>query len=883
MLPIEPQDDEAPSTGSMSATAAAANGADELVALEREQRWQELAARLIEKAEAGGKPAERVADLLRAAVVFETRLDEADKALLILQTAFQEDASHEEVGRHLGRLATGLGRWRQVVAECEEALPALPTERRRAELMAALSRVADEHLDDPGERVRLHLQAAALFESVGDRPAAVEHYRQVLTLRAGESVATTALARLLPETAPAAAPFPAAPSASEQAEESTAALAEASRLAFTDEKWAEARSLGARALARPGLTRAEKAELSERVGRACLALGDAGDAVRLLGPGVEAAPEHRGCREAMVQACEQTGDEAAAGHHRQALLWLLGSDQERFELLVRAARRLREQRKDDVAGLKLLMQVVPLRATDEDGLRDALHEALDLASESRDWKGAVQVLERLTTLATGKDRARYLVATANVLNYQLHAVDQAVELYNEALDEDPEDLKTFERIERILTAKRAWRDEARNFRRMLKRIGANPPPEKRAVVLMLWKGLGETCRTRLKDLPAAAAAYEVCATLDPGDLAAQEILAEILERQGPAEAARALEKRILLVAAARAPADLVRHIQALVKLHAEQRQPDRMWCACAALVALGAADRKQTDWYQRFINRPPRVPRGGLNEEMWQRGVYHPAEDRRLSQLFATISPALSMAKAREARGWGLSERKRAAADGSTVAKVLTYVSTVLGLGAPPLYFLRDRPGDVDLANVVDHQRLLPSFVAGGDLLRERPEREVAFILGRALALLRFEHLVLWPQVVAAAADLRALLLAILRLFQPATPVPAADQAAVKQHLALLQRALPPHAHEPLMALVELLGDQAASADVAGWAHAAFLTANRAGLLACGDPVTATQLAAPLAPSQGIAPEEAITDLIRWCVSPEHLAIREQLGIAVEA
>ena len=65
----------------------------------------------------------------------------------------------------------------------------------------------------------------------------------------------------------------------------------------------------------------------------------------------------------------------------------------------------------------------------------------------------------------------------NILNYELRAPDEAVDVYNQALDEDPDDLKTFERIEKILGAKRAWRDEARNFRRMIKRLG--PPARRR--------------------------------------------------------------------------------------------------------------------------------------------------------------------------------------------------------------------------------------------------------------------------------------------------------------------------------------------------------------------------------------------------------------------
>ena len=150
------------------------------------------------------------------------------------------------------------------------------------------------------------------------------------------------------------------------------------------------------------------------------------------------------------------------------------------------------------------------------------------------------------------------------------------------------------------------------------------------------------------------------------------------------------------------------------------------------------------------------------------------------------------------------------------------------------------------------------------------------------MALLRFEHLVLWPHVVASTVELRAVLVAVIKFFQPDLVVANGEQAAVKQYLTALQRTLPPHAHEPLMAVVPALGEQGKAADVVAWSRAALLTANRAGLLACGDPVTAAHLAAADAPAHGMSAEEAVTDLLRWSVSAEHLAIREQLGLSVD-
>jgi tetratricopeptide (TPR) repeat protein len=299
----------------------------------------------------------------------------------------------------------------------------------------------------------------------------------------------------------------------------------------------------------------------------------------------------------MIEASSTLGDHAAAVHHRQALLGLVESDAERLQVLTETARQQRDGTQDLAAAAKTFTDALALRPDDH----QLLHDLLEAQTKGKQWKPAVQTLGKLAALETGKAKARYLVATGNILNYELHALDEAVDFYNQALDEDPEDLKTFERIEKILSAKRAWRDEARNFRRMIKRLGPQPPPAKRPLALMLWKGLGEICRTRLKDYPAAVAAFEVCAQLDPADATYHEMLAEMFEREGlgsvppgPGEAAAAAGAGAERGGDGPAPAA---HAEAAPGGQATRPGLVRL----RALVACGQADTQERQWYERMV------------------------------------------------------------------------------------------------------------------------------------------------------------------------------------------------------------------------------------------------------------------------------------------
>jgi hypothetical protein len=120
-----------------------------------------------------------------------------------------------------------------------------------------------------------------------------------------------------------------------------------------------------------------------------------------------------------------------------------------------------------------------------------------------------------------------------------------------------------------------------------------------------------------------------------------------------------------------------------------------------------------------------------------------------------------------------------------------------------------------------------------------------------------------------------------VKAFQPSLVV-SGMEGPVKQYHSFFQRHLPPQAHEPLMAVVPSLAAEGQAIDVAAWAAGAQLTANRAGLLVCGDLSSAIAAVSADPGGKGLTAEEAVQDLIRWNVSSEHLALREQLGLAIE-
>jgi hypothetical protein len=495
----------------------------------------------------------------------------------------------------------------------------------------------------------------------------------------------------------------------------------------------------------------------------------------------------------------------------------------------------------------------------------------------------VGALERLAHLSSGRDKARTLVATANILNYELESPLEAVDLYNQALDEDPDDPRSFERIQRILAGRRDWRGLARAYRRMIRRLGTNPAPDKRPWLLGLWQGLADLCWRNLRDMPAATAAYEVCVSLAPEDAQHHEALARIYEAQGPALFRQAVKTREHLLQISNDAEQAAKHVRALANLYRGQRRHDRVFCACGGLSVLMKADVRERGYYEK--NALPSVPvaTSMLTEAQWQGCISSEREDRRISQLLAAVSAGVLMTRVQGAASYGLDPKHRRdpTDQRSLLGRILVYISRFVGVPLPAIYAPPNAPGEIDLVVVQEGNQPAFSLVLGRDLTSGRTDREVAFFLTKRLVGLRADRCLLWPRLVSTKGELRAILGAAIRLARPRYELPDTDPKAVREYLSYLQRVLPSTQMAPIASAVESLLAGYGRIDLDGWIAATDETANRAGLLACGDVMAAAREIVKEARVRRSRPEDAILAMVRWGVSSEYFDLRTELGLAL--
>jgi tetratricopeptide (TPR) repeat protein len=788
------------------------------------------AAQLMVRAEAStSNPLEKTRLLHEAATIYQERLGDENLATQLYARVMELDPEHVETAEPLSELYFKRQEW----------APLVP-------LMEMLARKADRKTNR--ELTRVYHRLAKAADQVGDPQKALKYYKQSFDLD------STYLPTLLDRAA----------------------------LLYKLEHWDDAFRIYQTILVHHRDTQKDEdiVDLFYRLGRIKLRLGERTKAVNMFEKALEIQGGHRPTLDALIDLYTESGDWEAVIKQKRALYSASRDPDEKFEVSEQIAGIYREKLNNPQKAIASHLEALDLRPTD----RALLTSLLELFSETKQWKKAVEILLKLGELAESKVKAKYLSAAGKIANNELHSTDDAVEFYNQALDADPDDLKAFERIDKIMTAKKDWRNQERNYRKMIKRLGAEPPEDKRPTQIALWHALGEIYRSRLKDYKSATAAFEVAVSLDKDALPRHQILAELYQLSGPDTYDKAVGEYRFLIKNSPEFADMAVHMKTLRRLFMEMQLYDRAWCVAAALSLLRKADPEEQQFFEQYRAKGFVRARARLTEELWQKNIYHPDEDRYVSAILAAVASAVAALFSKDVKNWNI--RRKDARDVQNdqllFSKVFNYLVQVLGVPQPELYLRQDWPGDIDMPNPKEKEQTFAAFVVGTSLLQGRAEKELAYIVGKKLTYMRPDHFLRWPRVVETVKTLEVVFLAALKLVQPKFPVKQEMTQAVAQITDRFKRLIPGSQQEQLQEVVRRFVASERSVNLAKWSVAVDHTATRAGLLMCND----LELAAKLVQAEPVAvgtadPKDKLRDLIQWSISDEYFAVRQHLGVVI--
>jgi hypothetical protein len=208
------------------------------------------------------------------------------------------------------------------------------------------------------------------------------------------------------------------------------------------------------------------------------------------------------------------------------------------------------------------------------------------------------------------------------------------------------------------------------------------------------------------------------------------------------------------------------------------------------------------------------------------------------------------------------------------LATLLRYASDRVGVALPMAFEKSDVSGllngNLDPAGVI----------VGTDMMSGRNQKELAFMVARTMALLRPEFYL--ASAFVDTAWLKVFFRAALAITQGSI-VGEDNIEAVQQMVGFMQR-LPEPVKVQIVRAVQALLESGENPDLSAWLRNADHTASRVGLLMSGDLRQAISNLKNEAQPLGKADvKEKVRQLIVFAISDEYFALREELGLALQA
>ena len=781
---------------------------------------------------------ERVEILWHTAQVGDQRLEDPQRALDLFERVLKLDPDHVEAGQRVADRMIAAKRW-------EEALPVLEMLARQAEGL------------NPLERSRREAQLGTAYEALHRIEKAARHFRLAVEQDPNSLDAAIGLAAVL--------------MAEAKANDGAEAAAE---------QWKEVDRRYREILARhrAGISDSQVSDVWYRLGIAARAMGEDKKAEANFRRALEKEPLHEATLQAMVELGGARGEwKLVADAKRsqiEALAKTAGSEERRAKLFEELGDIHHERLKDVTSAVGAYLEGGKLAPQS----RMLLHKLLEAFTAQKSWRKAIETLDQLSALETSVDRrARFHYTAAVIARDEANDPELAVEKFNAALDDAPNTPKAFDGIDKLLTDRKDWKNLARAYRRQLKRQGEDASTEK---MLALWTRLGDICLDHLGDTEAATEAYQVACELDPDNVQRHEQLADLYLEAGEARRHEAIAELQYLLG--HAP-DRVELYKALASLYRAEHELDKAWCVAQALVFLGAASEQEKILYARYrADQFTPAPRR-LTEELWQKSIIHPKEDRHVGAIFASTLGALAASTAQPVSAFGLSPEGRADLDKDprTVSRVVKYVSGVLAIDPAPMVWLQEAGDGLRVANTVglgaERSKLVPSLLIGAPQLGKTDERELAFEVGKRMAYLRPERFV--TLAVGTLPKLEAAFAA--SVLASGQPMEGASEDA-KKLSGQLKAQVPGPLLEQVSELSSRMGDRLGNGLISGWRTATDLTANRVGLIVSNDFETAARaIATEGAALSSMSVKDRLRDLLAFAVSEPYFQVRRHLGLHV--
>jgi hypothetical protein len=441
-----------------------------------------------------------------------------------------------------------------------------------------------------------------------------------------------------------------------------------------------------------------------------------------------------------------------------------------------------------------------------------------------------------------------------------------------ALDRNPRLVQAFSALEAMLTKAKSWQALEQAYVRMIQRLPKGP--ETGQARLALWKTLGELYRRVLKNPEGARMAYEVVVKAEPEDASAVEIYAD-LSAQAPGKEADAITAYRQLLKVGGKPQ---KPISSLVTLHAGRKEFDKAYGAAQVLAHLvGGASPEELQVVSRLRRFAREMASRKLDDELWREHLFHEKVGGPLAAIMRLVATQAGALFVQTPKELGLNPKKdEIDVQGSMLffVNMFKYVARTLGLEGLRLFRTDAGGGKLNFANTDP-----PGIIAGEEMFKERPKKELWFAIAKAMSFARPELKLarLMPHDQLDVVFQAACSLGTSRF------VVTADPHMVEKLKHQLEKTLTEHARtQTLKKLAREYCAVQQPGDVRAYMDGAELTSNRVATLLAGDLEIAKRgVLSEKAQVSKLRDDAKVKDLVQFCASEAYSELREKLGLSV--
>lgn len=613
-------------------------------------------------------------------------------------------------------------------------------------------------------------------------------------------------------------------------------------------------------------SQAAAAEYFDAACRALNAQSDRPRAMAFLDQALAAMPTHLEALELKGTLAIQTERYAEAAEAWSARVQQGGDPQQLAHLHLKLGALYSDQLGDPARAAAHLQSAVAA----EPGSVEALERLATIHTASKNFTGAADCLRRLLGLEPqAPDRVRHTLALARINDEGFNDVGQAIILYRQVLDLVPGEPTALDRLVALYERTGALADllavlehQAQHAADLEQTVAI-----KSRIANIQGRSLTEPLR--------AVVTWKEILDLEPNHVPAHVAIADLYSRDSATIGLAVEAHRSVL----RLDPTRLESLLALFRAWEALRQPDKAFCVAAQLVFLKTASEAEAGFYAEGRNRLPSDFRGVLGAADLET-LHHPGARGPLLDVLRAVGDQFVKLYPPQLEQLGVDRRADRLKADHALARAVGAVAAVVG--AEDFEVFQAKRGLVSLETTEPL-----SACIGPDVVRRFNLREQRFLFGRAALGLHDRTAILDRLAPEAAADLLG---NTVRIHQPsyAGLGRRSDEQSKQLRRAYARRALKA-LEEPASALAE----ERPPPSIKSWYQAVEFSLDRAGLLACADPLAGLGILlreeetsqpkteTPEAIALAVAARPRLREAMAFTLSDDYFRLRQRVGVSL--